>query len=101
MLACIEVGDLPSKPSKAARVIMDINLNLVEHSVVCKNFLIQCVTLSGLLRRGILEVPIEATESETTSLCLRRFYQGGRKAFAHFIDAFSASRYNIHMISVL
>ena len=38
MLACIEVGDLPSKPSKAARVIMDINLNLVEHSVVCKKF---------------------------------------------------------------
>ena len=41
MLACIKVGDLSSKPSKAVRVIMDINLNLVEHSVVCKNFLIK------------------------------------------------------------
>ena len=50
MLACIKVGDLSSKPSKAVRVIMDINLNLVEHSVVCKNFLIKCVTFSGLLR---------------------------------------------------
>ena len=38
MLAYIKVGDLLSKPSKAIRVIMDINLNLVEHSVVCKNF---------------------------------------------------------------
>ena len=38
MLACIKVGDLSSKPSKAVRVIMDINLNLVEHSMVCKNF---------------------------------------------------------------
>ena len=40
MLAFIKVGDLSSKPSKAVRIIMDINLNLVEHSVVCKNFLI-------------------------------------------------------------
>ena len=38
MLACIKVGDLSSKPSKAVGVIMDIYLNLVEHSVVCKNF---------------------------------------------------------------
>ena len=38
MLACIKVGDLSSKPSKAVRVTMDINLNLVEHSVVCKKF---------------------------------------------------------------
>ena len=38
MLAFIKVGDLSSKPSKAVRVIMDINLNLVEHSVVCKKF---------------------------------------------------------------
>ena len=38
MLACIKVGDLSSKPSKAVKIIMDINLNLMEHSVVCKIF---------------------------------------------------------------
>ena len=38
MLACIKVGDLLSKPSKAVGIIMDINLNLVEQIVVCKKF---------------------------------------------------------------
>ena len=45
MLAFIKVGDLSSKSSKAVRIIMDINLNLVEHSVVCKKF-------SHLMRRA-------------------------------------------------
>ena len=36
--AFTKVGDLLSKPSKAMGVIMNINLNLVGHSVVCKDF---------------------------------------------------------------
>ena len=49
MLACTKVGDLLSKPSKTMGVTMNINLNLAEHSVVCKKFLIHFV---GLLREG-------------------------------------------------
>ena len=52
MLACIKVGDLFSKPSKTIGVTTNINLNLAEHSVVCKKFLIHCVTFLGLLREG-------------------------------------------------
>ena len=54
MLAFIKVGDLLSKPSKAVGVIMNINLNLVEQFVVCKNF-VKYVAFSGLLRRGFSE----------------------------------------------
>ena len=54
MLACTKVGDLSSKPSKAVGVIMNINLNLIEQVVVCKNF-VKCVAFSGLLRRGFSE----------------------------------------------
>ena len=36
MLAFTKVGDLLSKPSETMGVTMNINLNLVEHSVVCK-----------------------------------------------------------------
>ena len=51
MLAFTKVGDLLSKPSKTMGVTMNINLNLVEHSVVCKKkFLTKCVTFLGLLR---------------------------------------------------
>ena len=42
MLAFTKVGDLLSKPSET----MEVTLNIV----VCKNFLIKCVTFSGLLR---------------------------------------------------
>ena len=52
MLAFTKVGDLLSKPSKTMGVTMNINLNLAEHSVVCKKFLIKCVTFLGLLREG-------------------------------------------------
>ena len=52
MLAFIKVGDLLSKPSKTIGVTTNINLNLAEHSVVCKKFLINCVTFLGLLREG-------------------------------------------------
>ena len=48
--AFTKVGDLLSKPSETMWVTLNINLNLVEHSVVCKKFLIKCVTFSGLLR---------------------------------------------------
>ena len=67
MLAFTKVGDLLSKPSKTMGVVISINLSLVEHSVVCKISFIKCVAFSGLLRKGILGVPIEATESEATS----------------------------------
>ena len=50
MLACIKAGDLLSKPSETMGVTLNINLNLVEHSVVCKIFLLKCVAFSGLLR---------------------------------------------------
>ena len=50
MLAFTKVGDLLSKPSETMGVTSSINLNLVEHSVVCKKFLIKCVTFSGLSR---------------------------------------------------
>ena len=39
MLAFTKVGDLLSKPSNAVGLIMNTNLDLVEHFVVCKNFL--------------------------------------------------------------
>ena len=50
MLAFTKVGDLLSKPSDAVGVIMNTNLGLVEHSVVCKISFIKCVAFSGLLR---------------------------------------------------
>ena len=36
--AFTKVGDLLSKPSKATGATVSINLNLVGHSIVCKNF---------------------------------------------------------------
>ena len=50
--AFTKVGDLLSKPSETVGIIMNVNLDLVEHFVVCKNSFTERVAFSGLLREG-------------------------------------------------
>ena len=53
MLAFIKVSDLLSKPSEAIRIIMNFNLNLVEHLMVCKNFSHRACRVFRSFERGL------------------------------------------------
>ena len=48
--AFTKVGDLLSKPSETVGIIMNVNLDLVEHFLVRKNSFTERVAFSGLSR---------------------------------------------------